>query len=575
MRGVRGESAKEAATRAWLMLPLATRRKLAEKPGSTSPCEKVTKHLWQHLLRQTVLEARKDLAPVVTTAGTGALTTEHATAVVDAILSQAGRLDTVGDWYRGLRTAHQRLLPTPPRGLHFSSLGYRIYPLAWEASGRHGGRVDPAVCDSIMAAVLHGDPDTPPPTPAALNALCLSPSAVAQLQAIIDEAWAAPSSPTPAPSAPDLVQALLDQPENSSEWDKLWDGYAKSRPWQAYAGHLDDLGLSLHADPSEPVPVEADWRAKKSSAAAAEDERTLDGVLPAVLPLDRSLRERLHQPLGQLRDTPGVSHKSTRQIACEEAVRACHPLGVQDDTLRAVLCLAPVLATAFVPDTASKWYRKTQGNVVPRRLQQLSYQAWRNSFVRETYRLGDGQHAPVRAALEDPVRGFGVALWGVLHRQEIAGRRVEPENLWNTLVMGAAWSFLGKLAVIIRGVLDDPSKHQGTRSDNGDDPASLADHAQLATDMTAPGVDEPAATIADVLRHGLEQQGLQGRSALLYLERLADPLHHDWAAGTWQSLHDAYCEHYGMTPAPSRIPLDRARRFLVRFRTLHSPGGAR
>ncbi|MEV2216886.1 hypothetical protein AB0H86_36625 [Streptomyces sp. NPDC050997] len=585
-RAGHGESAKEAARRAWLMLPLATRRKLAEKPGSTSPCERVTRRLWQSLLRLTVLEVRKDLAPVVTSAGSGLLTADQADAVEEAVLSQAERLDTAGDWYQGLRAAHQRLRTGKDAGSQFAPLGERTYPLAWDASARYGRHVTEAVCDALMATVLHGDPDEPPPTPAALKALCLDPVAVARLQAIIDESWApitdAPvaEAPSRSPSPQGLVQALLDEPDKSAELGKLWDAYAKSRPWRTYLGHADELGLSRHAEPPAPRPVEAGWQSKKDNStsddsASAEDEGAREGVLPLVLPLDRSLRERLHPSLGQLQKHPHVTHRTARQIAYEEAVRSCHPLGIQDDVLRAILCLGSVCAGALVPHTASKWSRTASNGAVPLRLQQLSRQAWRRDFVVATLRLGEGQHAPVRDALADPAHGFGVALWGVLHRQELTGGRVEPEDLWNTLVMGAARTFLLKLASLIKAVLDGKSPRLGPAIAGDADLDLVADRAQPVEDAVTAVADEPWATVAEALAHGLEQRGLRDRSAHLYLERLVDPRHHEWAAGTWQSLYDGYRGQYGTAAAPPVISFDQARQFVVRFRTLHSPGGAR
>ncbi|MFF0161879.1 hypothetical protein ACFYRY_30715 [Streptomyces sp. NPDC005263] len=609
-RAGQGESAKEAATRAWLMLPLATRRKLAEKPGSTSPCERVTKRLWQSLLRLTVLEVREDLAPVVTSAGSGLLTPDQADAVAEAVLSQAERLDTAGDWHQGLRAAHQRLRTGKDADSQFAPLGERTYRLAWEASARHGRQVTEAVCEALMATVLHGDPDTPPPTPAALRALCLDPAAVAQLQAIIDETWAPATDPpvtpvtpapasSPSPSPQSLVQALLDEPYRSTESGKLWDAYAKSRPWRTYLAHADELGLSRHAEPPKPRPVEAGWRSKKDtststgesnptgestatgdSAATGRststgDERRREAVLPSVPPLDRSLRERLHSPLGQLQKHPHVAHRTTRQIAHEEAVRSCQPLGIQDDVLRAILCLGPVFAGALVPETAYEWKGGGPNGTVPRRLRQLSRQALRQPYVRETLRLGAAQHPSVRAALEDPDREFGAALWGVLHKQELIGTAVEPEDLWNTLIMSASWKFLMRQASVVKAVLD-PSRPSPDPVIDGDaDMDLVADPAPSVEDAATAVANEPWATVAEALARGLEQQGLRGQSAHLYLDRLTDPRHHAWAADTWQSLYDGYRDQYGTAPAMPAVSLDQARQFVVRFRTLHSPGGAR
>jgi len=533
MAEVGGETPLSCAQRAWLDLPLGIRRKLTGK----SSCDYLNDRHY-NLLYKVVLATVPTLASAVTESGKGRLESYQSVAMFDAIISQGARLDEAGDGVVALRAAYERVRPrpTPPgvRVRHFSELLPRIYRIVWEASADPGSLVGPDTCDEIMQGLLHEDPDIAPVSHSAMQRLFADPVATAELQHTIDGSWAQ-DLPVPYPPLPEIVSALLDHPDRSGEWQVLWEAYTVTRPWVLHSTQANALGLSRYPVPSRPLALEP----RPEHARGQPDQGQ------GVLALDRSIRQRMDGPLRLIQRRAEVQGITTRQLAHDEARRAAAPLGIGDDAMRAVLCLGAVTATSLSADAAQPHYRHQAGS--PRRWQQLARLTRRRKFVGESLRLGNGQHGPVRKALENPVPGFCQELWRILHRHELAQmEQVPPEARWNMLIMPAARYFLDGLAGQVKDVLGGYRCHEGPRFVTGVDLEDTAPEdvsGPREPDRSREGHELAEDVINAFTQHIAEAQ-LPANEALLFLKRFIDPEHAAWAADAWHGVYDLYRAHH-------------------------------
>ncbi|MEV7325262.1 hypothetical protein [Streptomyces sp. NPDC093970] len=555
---------------AWLDLAPAIRRKLT---GKTS-CDRLPDRAYRQLLYQVVLDTTPALRSVVTESGRGHLTPEQANAMTEAITSQAPRLDIAGDTVIALKEAFRRVRPrqqpSDERVRYFSEFLHLIYPIAWRNSTDPGSLRNPDECDQVVLGLLHDDPDQAPPTFSALQRLFADQRALAQLQGVIDQSW---HQSTPGFSAPrpEVVTALLDQPEGSAEWQKLWDAYAATNPWTAHLTQVDLLGLSRSPEPPRPSALEPRTATGAASVGTTDPDDTDEDHV--VLPLDRSVFQRMAGPLKLIQKRPEVQQLTTRQLAHDEAHRTTAPLGIRDDGLRAVLCLGAVSANALSADFASISRSGRRSAGMPRRLLQLVRISASRKFVQETLRLGDAQHGPVRQALEDPGPGFGRALWGILHRYELSHRQSPPpEARWNMLVVSAARTFIDGLAGQIKEVLDGVGGHEAPRF------ADDIDTLQIAA-PGASGVEPVQEIVIDAFTHYLAEARLTAEDALAFLRRFIDLDEAMWSAGTWRTVYDTYRTPEADTRlAPGAVPpigWEQARETVSTFLDPNGPGGTR
>ncbi|MEU6279451.1 hypothetical protein [Streptomyces sp. NPDC047028] len=539
------------------------RRKLT---GKTS-CDTLRDRAYRQLLYQVVLDTAPALRPVVTESGHGHLTPEQADAMTEAITSQAPRLGIAGDSVLALKAAFTRYRQQQPSGgrvRYFSDFLHLIYPIVWRDSAEPRVLGDPDACDQVILGLLHDDPDQAPPSFSALLRLFADPRAVAQLQDVIDQSWDPGTPGSPAPR-PELVTELLDQPEGSTEWQKLWDAYTATRPWTAHLTRVNLLGLSRSPAPPRPSAQEprtargtsSDATADPSGSDATADpdgaDATTDpdgsGGRRLVPPLDRSVFLRMAPSLKLLQKRPEVQRLTTRRLAQDEAHRATAPLGIGDDCLRAVLCLGAVSAGALSADFTSRSRSGGRPGGMPRRLRQLARVAASRAFVQETLRLGDAQHGPVREALADPGPGFGRALWSILHRYELSQRQPPPpEARWNLLVMSAARTFIDGLAGQIKDVMRGTEDHEAPDFDTDIDPLEIADRGTSG----AGAVQE--IVVDAVVRH-LAEARLTADDALSFLRRFTDPGEAELSAETWRTLYANYrAPDADARPVPGALP---------------------
>ncbi|MFJ9631398.1 hypothetical protein ACIRU8_27155 [Streptomyces sp. NPDC101175] len=511
------------------------------------------------------------LGTAVTESGNGHLTPGQADSMIEAITSQAPRLDTAGDRVVDLRAAYERVRPPqPPSGgkvRHFSELLHAVYPIVWRDSADPESFPNRDECDQVVLGLLHDDPDAPPPSFSALLRLFAEPRAVAHIQGIIDQSWQQSVSGSSDPR-PEVVAALLDQPEGRREWQKLWDAYTASHPWTAHLTQVNVLGLSRHPVPPRPSASVPDNEPATAAVGTADpDDSSEDHV---VLPLDRPVLQRMAGSLKLLQKRQEIQQLTTRQLVHEEAHRATEPLGIGDDGLRAVLCLGAVSAGALSADFASQLSSSHRLSGMPRRLRQLARVSASRGFVRETLRLGNAQHGPVRKALEDPGPGFSRTLWGILHRYELAHMQLPPpEARWNMLIMSAARTFIDGLAGQIKEVMG-PRDHEGPRFDSDFDLQHIAAPSEI--------VIEPVhQSVIEAFRHHLDEARLSADDALAFLYRFIDPDEAAWPADTWRTVYDNYRAHYAdARPAPGAFPpvrWEQAREIIHTF--LNSDGTRR
>lgn len=562
-----GETPRSAAQRAWLRLAPDIRGKLT---GKTS-CDKLTDRPYRQLLYHVVMDTAPALRSVVTESGRGHLTPEQADTMAEAITSQATRLDTAGNTVVALKAAFERVRPREePPGVkvrRFSEYLHLVYPIAWRNSADPDSLSNPDACDRVVLGLLHDDPDKPPPSHSALLRLFADTAAVAQLQNVIDQSWHQ-DTPQPPPPRPEVVTALLDQPEGHADWHKLWDAYTASRPWTAHLTQANLLGLSRFPSPPAPPALKPHTGPKTAADDTAAPDDTTEA--PAVLPLDRSVFQRMANPLKLIQKRPEVQQLTTRQLAHDEAHRATAPLGIGDDALRAVLCLGVVSASALSAEFASQLPSGRGPGRIPRRLQQLARVSASRRFVQETLRLGNAQHRPVRQALDEPGPGFSRALWGVLHRYELAHRQQPPpEARWNTLVMPAAHTFIDGLAGQIKEVIEGGPGHHSPGFDTDTDPLQIAA-------PTASTTDPLHETVLDAFTRHLEGAHLTAEDALTFLRRFSDPHEAAWSADTWRTVYDNHRAHYAQArPAPGAFPpigWEQARETVDTFLNPNGPG---
>ncbi|MFJ8941109.1 hypothetical protein ACIRL0_36250 [Streptomyces sp. NPDC102365] len=490
-------------------------------------------------------ELAPELRPVLRERGVTELTDEQAESIVRTLVQVTDRLDVAGHWMAGLRTAAEQAGTSP------ATMEDHFYPTAWRASEQGGPEaVTPEACRAIVVELLHDDPDVAPPRHAAFRRLFADHQAVTVLQRIINEHWNDP--PIKAAHVPDhLVAELLDAPKHAN-WDKIWDTYAQTRPWESLTLHADRIGLSTRAVPNRPLaqpPVEKH-----------------DGThMP---PLDRPLPQRLDRFLRGVQRHEEIASLTTRELCERAAVSAGAPLGLADDELRAVLCLGTAAAGALSPDNVENANHES----APRLSALLTKVAGAHHFVRHSLRLGDNQHAPVRRALADPVFSFPAYLWRVLHRESLLKRETAPSNRWDSLVLGAARSWLGDMADQLKRIEDDDDPLQREALDVGSN--APLDLPTPRTEMSLPAVTT-AQRVLSTYHEATQASGLAGRDLTDHIARFTDPYQADWAAAEWDRIVSA-ASGKDDTPEPrdTDIPFEAAIHILRTFQRTHRLEGA-
>ncbi|MET7746513.1 hypothetical protein, partial [Streptomyces sp. NPDC005385] len=504
-------------------------------PGPEHPVE-------NNLLLRALRELAPELRPALRDRGGTEVTDEQAESIVRTLVQVTDRLDVAGHWMTGLRAAAAQAGKLP------STMEEHFYPVAWRASAQDcPDAATPAACSAIVADLLHDDPDVAPPRFAAFRRLFADRKAVEVLQQIIDEHWNDP--PIKAAHVPDhLVAELLNAPKHA-DWDKLWDTYARTHPWESLTLRADRAGLSTRAVPNRPL--------------AQPPEGKYQGTRTA--PLDRPLPQRLDRFLRSVQKHDEIASLTTRELCARAARSAGAPLGLADDELRAVLCLGTAAAGALSPDSVENTGRK----LAPRLSALLTKTARAHRFVRESLRLGDNQHAPVRRALADPVFSFPAYLWRVLHRETLLNRETAPSDRWESLVLGAARSWLGDMA------------EQLKRTENGKDPLQregLDVVSNTARVLPTPRTKMPSAArtteerVLSTYLEATQAMGLTGRDLADHITQFTDPYRTAWAAPEWDRIQSA--ANRENDAADTDVPFETAVHILRTFHRKHRLEGA-
>ncbi|NEB32794.1 hypothetical protein G3I62_27505 [Streptomyces sp. SID14446] len=534
------QTQSSALLRAWQRLPHAVRERLL---GGTQ--EVPTSRCRRYLLLRVLRELAPELRPALRERGETELTDEQAESIVRTLVQVTDRIDVAGHWMAGLRAAAEQAGKLP------STMEDRFYPAAWRASAEGGpDAATPEACSSILTELLRDDPDVAPPRFAAFRRLFADHQDVAALQRIIDEHWTDP--PVKAAHVPDhLVAELLKAPKDAN-WDKLWDSYARTRPWESLSQRADRAGLSARAVPNRPLVHPPEGKHEGTH----------------IPPLDRPLEQRLDWFLRSVQDHDEIASLTTRELCERAAATAGAPLGLADDELRAVLCLGTAAAGALSPDSVENVDQK----LTPRLSALLTKTARTHRFVRESLRLGDSQHAPVRRALADPVFSFPACLWRVLHRETLLDRETAPSSRWESLVLRAARTWLHDMATQLKKAKDrkDPLPHEGLDVD-GNAPLTLP-APQTDISPTALTTEQ---RVLSIYYEATQARGLTGRDLTDHIARLTDPYQTAWAVAEWDRILSAVNgKNDAPEPTASDVPFETAVDILRTFQSRHRLEGA-